>query len=138
MAKLRNFKDGLEHALVGTNDSEGIAMLTSYHIGRAMESGRDFSRAIITNILDGPNNAVLRFEGLACADLKKAIFRVDTRAIRKFVEKLFTTLPEVLDRPTPTLSLKRSKWQEVWTDGLQALYEASGLRELNRMMGYDK
>jgi hypothetical protein len=43
----------------------------------------------------------------------------------------------VTDAPTSTLSNVRSDWTSVWTDEIEAVFAATGLKEANHLLGYE-
>jgi hypothetical protein len=129
-------KSLFEQACYKMDDKQGILAFYSFHHGAALESGIDFTKAMLRTVVGGNCDVLLKYEGLRAVDINRAIFRLNNPAVLPFLKTLFAVLPEVIGRPTPTLSPTQSRWEDFWSDAFQNLFKSSGLEDLNAELGY--
>lgn len=78
----------------------------------------------------------LRYEDLFVGHIPRPIKRILDRFERGLSLKLTKSVLAVHGKSTPTLSPKRSVWQDHWTDDIELMFNALGLADANRALGY--
>lgn len=117
--------------------ADGLRMFYAYHHGRCSARPEfDLTRRIVEMLSCLPQAIVLRYE-----DFSRGVIPADVAArlddaIPGLASELRTAFLAAKARPTPTLSTAGSNWRAVWSDNLEAFFEATGLDELNRRLGY--
>jgi hypothetical protein len=117
--------------------ADGLRLFYTYHHGRcSVQPALDLTRQIVEMISRLPNAIVLRYE-----DFSRGVIP-DCMAARLdgyspgLAADLRAAFLAAKGRPTPTLSTARSNCRATWSDSLEAFFQALGLEELNRMLGY--
>lgn len=101
---------------------------------------RDFAlvKRVAEATLEDRDAIVVRYEDLRRGHLsEEAAARLDAKS-SGFAGALTGALIETLDRGTSTWSGKPSQWESMWSSDLDTFFTASGLRELNRRLGYER
>lgn len=116
---------------------DGMRLFYAYHHGRqSIQPDLHLTRRIVEMLSRLPNAIVLRYE-----DFSRGVIPDDVAAhLDGYSPGLAADLRAAFraanGRPTPTLSKARSNWRATWSDSLEAFFQALGLEELNRMLGY--
>lgn len=117
--------------------ADGLRLFYAYHHGRcSVRPELDLTRRIIEMVDGMPGAIVLRYEdfsrGVIPGDMSSSL---DSHS-PGLAADLRAAFLAAKGQPTPTLSTARSNWRAVWSDGLETFFQALGLEELNRILGY--
>jgi hypothetical protein len=116
---------------------ESIISYYSYIYGKiSMDPSLDLTKKIIENITTDPSSITIKYEDALVGKIGTEAYERLNAECEGFSEKLENAYISARDTKTPTLSKTRSNWEEIWDDNLELLFEASGLKQLNEMLGY--
>ena len=82
------------------------------------------------------DRTAISYEDMIHAKIPKAIRRELERVRPGFADKVAYGLRVSLGTSTSTQSGARSDWRTLWSEDVQRIFEALGLQEANRALGY--
>lgn len=117
--------------------ADGLRMFYAYHHGRCSTRPEfDLTRRIVEMLSRLPQAIVLRYEDFSRGVIPAGMAARLDNASPGLASDLRTAFLAAEGRPSPTLSTARSNWRATWSDSLETFFQALGLEELNRILGY--
>ena len=102
-------------------------------------ANRDFvhMRDVAFTLIHAPNTTHMRFEDTIVAHVDPEQKEALNRIRRGLGTKMSGLLQEAVGAGSPTYSGEQNTNKEIWSDEAERIFEASGLGEANRQLGYE-